>query len=54
MIVWGDEDKLIPVEHTEMWKKFIPTAEIKIYKGAGHLVHLEKPEAVEAVGNFLG
>jgi pimeloyl-ACP methyl ester carboxylesterase len=54
MIVWGDEDKLIPVEHTEMWRKFIPTAEIKIYKGAGHLVHLEKPEAVEAVGNFLG
>jgi pimeloyl-ACP methyl ester carboxylesterase len=54
MIVWGEEDKLIPVEHTEMWKKFIPAAEIKIYKGAGHLVHLEKPEAVEAVGNFLG
>jgi pimeloyl-ACP methyl ester carboxylesterase len=54
MIVWGEEDKLIPVEHTETWKKFIPSAEIKIYKGAGHLVHLEKPEAVEAVGNFLG
>ncbi|HEY7458532.1 MAG TPA: alpha/beta hydrolase [Xanthobacteraceae bacterium] len=53
MIVWGDEDKLIPVEHTETWKKFIPNAEIKIYKGAGHLVHLEKPEAVEAMGNFL-
>jgi pimeloyl-ACP methyl ester carboxylesterase len=54
MIVWGEEDKLIPVEHTETWKKFIPSAEIKVYKGAGHLVHLEKPEAVEAVGNFLG
>jgi pimeloyl-ACP methyl ester carboxylesterase len=53
MIVWGDEDKLIPVEHTETWRKFIPNAEIKIYKGAGHLVHLEKPEAVEAMGNFL-
>jgi pimeloyl-ACP methyl ester carboxylesterase len=53
MIVWGEEDKLIPVEHTQTWKKFIPNAEIKIYKGAGHLVHLEKPEAVEAVGNFL-
>jgi pimeloyl-ACP methyl ester carboxylesterase len=53
MIVWGDEDKLIPVEHTQMWKKFIPNAEIKIFKGAGHLVHLEKPEAVEAVGSFL-
>lgn len=53
MIVWGEEDKLIPVEHTEMWRKFIPNAEIKTYKGAGHLVHLEKPEAVEAMENFL-
>jgi pimeloyl-ACP methyl ester carboxylesterase len=54
MILWGDEDKLVPVQQTEMWRKFVPNAEIKIYKGAGHLVHLEKPEAVEAIGNFLG
>jgi pimeloyl-ACP methyl ester carboxylesterase len=54
MILWGDEDKLIPVQQTELWRKFIPNADIKIYKGAGHLVHLEKPEAVEAIGNFLG
>jgi pimeloyl-ACP methyl ester carboxylesterase len=54
MILWGDEDKLVPVQQTELWRKFIPNAEIKIYKGAGHLAHLEKPEAVEAIGNFLG
>ena len=54
MIVWGEEDKVIPVQQTETWRKFIPNADIKIYKGAGHLVHLEKPEAVEALGNFLG
>ena len=54
MIVWGEEDKVIPVQQTETWRKFIPNADIKIYKGAGHLVHLEKPEAVEALGDFLG
>ena len=54
MIVWGEEDKVIPVQQTETWRKFIPNADIKIYKGAGHLVHLEKPEAVEAIGSFLG
>jgi pimeloyl-ACP methyl ester carboxylesterase len=54
MIVWGDEDKLIPVQQTETWRKFIPKADIKIYKGAGHLVHLEKPEAVEALARFMG
>ena len=53
MIVWGDEDKLIPVQHTGTWKKLIPQADIKIYQGAGHLVHLEKPEAADAIATFL-
>ena len=46
MIVWGDEDKIIPVQQADTWRKLVPHADIKIYKGAGHLVHLEKPEAV--------
>ena len=53
MIVWGDEDKVIPVQQTETWRKFIPNADIQIFKGAGHLVHLEKREAVEALARFL-
>jgi pimeloyl-ACP methyl ester carboxylesterase len=53
MIVWGDEDKVIPVQQTETWRKFIPNADIRIFKGAGHLVHLERREAVDAVGRFL-
>jgi pimeloyl-ACP methyl ester carboxylesterase len=54
MIVWGDEDKIIPVQQTETWRKFVPKADIQIFKGAGHLVHLEKPESVAAIGKFLG
>ena len=53
LIVWGDEDKIIPVQHTDTWRKLVPHADIKIYKGAGHLVHLEKPEAVDAIATFL-
>jgi pimeloyl-ACP methyl ester carboxylesterase len=53
MIVWGDEDKIIPVQQAETWRKFIPNADIKTYKGAGHLVHLERSEAVDALGRFL-
>lgn len=53
MIVWGDEDKLIPVQHTDTWRKLVPHADIRIYQGAGHLVHLEKPEAAEAIARFL-
>ena len=54
MIVLGDEDKIVPVGQAETWRKFIPNADIRIYKGAGHLVHLERSEAVDALGRFLG
>jgi len=53
MILWGDEDKLTPVGLTPMWQRHIPHADIRVFKGAGHLVHLEKPEAVAAIGAFL-
>ena len=52
LIVWGDEDRIIPVQHAETWRKLVPHADIRIYKGAGHLVHLEKPEAADAIANF--
>ena len=53
LVVWGEDDKLIPVQHAEMWRRFIPKADIKVFKGAGHLVLDEKREAVDAVQKFL-
>lgn len=53
MILWGEEDKLVPVQQAETWRKFIPHSDIKVFKGAGHLVHLDKPEAVDTIGKFL-
>jgi pimeloyl-ACP methyl ester carboxylesterase len=53
LLVWGDEDKLIPAAHAEIWRSFIPKADIQIFKGAGHLVLDEKREAVDAVQRFL-
>ena len=46
LILWGDEDKIIPVQQTESWRKFLPQADIKVFKGAGHLVH-DGGEAVD-------
>ena len=54
LLVWGEEDKITPVQHAEVWKKGIPQAEVRIVKGAGHLVQLEKPEVVEEIARFLG
>jgi len=53
LLVWGEDDRLIPVQQAEGWRQLIPKAEVKTFKGAGHLVLDEKPEAVEAVRQFL-
>jgi len=52
LIVWGDEDKLVPPEHADLWKKALPKAKVAIFKGAGHLVLDEKREAADAVAAF--
>jgi pimeloyl-ACP methyl ester carboxylesterase len=53
LLLWGEEDRLVPCQQAETWRRFIPTANIEIVKGAGHLVLDEKPEAVTAVARFL-
>lgn len=53
MILWGEKDRIVPVEHAEVWAKFIPGARVRLIPGAGHLVLDEKAEAVECVAEFL-
>ena len=53
LIVWGEEDKLIPVQQAATWRKLVPHADIRTYPRAGHLVHLEQPDAVAAIAKFL-
>lgn len=53
MIVWGEEDKIVPVQQTALWQQHIPHADIRVFKGAGHIVHLDNPEAVDVIGDFL-
>ena len=53
LIVWGTEDKIVPVEHATTWRKLVPQADIRTFAGAGHLVLIERPEASDAIVNFL-
>ncbi len=53
LLVWGEDDRLIPVQMAETWRRLIPKTEVAIFKGAGHLVLDEKREAVDAVQRFL-
>lgn len=54
LLVWGDRDRLIPVEQAQVWARLIPGARVEIIQGAGHLVLDEKPAAVEKIAEFLG
>ena len=53
LIVWGEEDKVIPVGQVHSWKEKIPHAEVMTVPGAGHIVQLDKPETVHAIARFL-
>lgn len=44
MIVWGDNDRVIPVEHAHIAHELIPTSRLEILSGVGHFPHVEQPD----------
>jgi len=54
LVVWGDADKLVPVEQAAVWAEHIPNAEVRILPGVGHLIFDESAEAVDAIADFVG
>ena len=48
-IVWGEQDRIIPVQFVDEYKKHFPNAQIHIVKGAGHLPQVEKPDEFIAI-----
>jgi pimeloyl-ACP methyl ester carboxylesterase len=42
LITVGDADRLCPVEHSRALADALPTAELAVYPGAGHMVQLER------------
>lgn len=51
LILWGEEDRLIPVAAGQWLAKVMPTAEITIYPNIGHLPQEEAPTAT--LGDLL-
>jgi pimeloyl-ACP methyl ester carboxylesterase len=52
LIVWGEDDQLLPVELAPAWGALLPDATVATFPEAGHLVLDESPDAVEAVAKF--
>ena len=43
LIVWGDEDRIIPVVHAYRAHEAIPNSRLEIMVGVGHFPHVEEP-----------
>jgi pimeloyl-ACP methyl ester carboxylesterase len=52
LLVWGEADRLIPVEQAAVWAELLPDAEIKLLPAVGHLVFEESREALDAIADF--
>jgi pimeloyl-ACP methyl ester carboxylesterase len=44
LILWGDQDALIPVEHARYFARDLPNNRLIIYEGVDHMPQLEIPE----------
>lgn len=54
LILWGDEDNLIPVSHAKKFEDAIPNAVAIIYEGVGHIPQEERAaESANDVRAFL-
>jgi pimeloyl-ACP methyl ester carboxylesterase len=54
LIVWGAEDRIIPVECGQLYQAAMPGSRVEIMEGCGHWPHYEKPrELAEIAGRFL-
>ncbi|MDO8663301.1 MAG: alpha/beta hydrolase [Candidatus Wildermuthbacteria bacterium] len=54
LLVWGEKDKITPLEHAYFIKENIPGAKLEIIPGVRHNPHREAPEKlVEIITQFL-
>jgi pimeloyl-ACP methyl ester carboxylesterase len=54
LLLWGDADRIIPVEQIDVWAEHVRGAERRTLPGVGHLLFDESPDAVTAVADFVG
>jgi pimeloyl-ACP methyl ester carboxylesterase len=54
LIIWGDSDPIIPVDHAHEAHAAIPGSQLEIFEGVGHYPHCEAPERfVELLSEFI-
>jgi pimeloyl-ACP methyl ester carboxylesterase len=44
LLIWGDEDRMVPLEHARRLQRSIPGARLAVVPACGHNVHLERKD----------
>jgi pimeloyl-ACP methyl ester carboxylesterase len=54
LVVWGEQDRLVPVAHAHAYAEGLPEARLVVLPGLGHYPHLEVPDRfADEVAGFL-
>jgi pimeloyl-ACP methyl ester carboxylesterase len=54
LVVWGDDDKIVPRSAGELYAAALPQARFEIVRAAGHFAEMEQPEVVaRLVSGFI-
>lgn len=54
LLIWGEEDKIVPISVGRRLHKDLPNSKLKILKNTGHLIPEEKPEETcRLMKNFI-
>ena len=49
LVVWGEDDDIIPLECGRHFEELIPDAQLRTIPGCGHFVHLDQPEQLATI-----
>jgi pimeloyl-ACP methyl ester carboxylesterase len=48
VVLWGGADRIVPPSHAGQWVRLLPDARAHLVPGAGHYVHVERPDECAA------
>lgn len=55
LVVWGDDDKVVPAECADLYCAALPNARKETVANCGHAIDMEKPQELAGlIGSFLG
>ena len=54
LLIWGDQDRIIPVAHGYAAHDALPDSRLEVLRGVGHFPHVESPSVVaDVIDEFI-